>query len=66
MTNVTLTMTDIFTEETVTRTICASNIFARGVTSDESVIVKRLNEWIDVRGNEQHDTVLELESYEIH
>jgi hypothetical protein len=76
MTTVIVNMTDLFTGKIVTRQICVSNItipdYSAALNSECSVIPKhdaiirnKLNEWILNRANQQHNTLLELESYRI-
>jgi hypothetical protein len=68
MEKVTLKMEDIFTGETITRTICASNAYTNGNVCwekrDEKSQRQQLERWIKERGNEQHDTQLALISWE--
>jgi hypothetical protein len=68
MENVTLTMEDMFTGETITRTICALNAYKNGSEcwekGDEKSQRQQLERWIAERGNEQHDTTLALISWE--
>ncbi len=66
MTNVHLTMTDDLTGNKVFRTIDISNL----INWDTQMIVKTegkqremLEEWINERGNDQHDTFLTLNSW---
>ncbi len=68
MNTVTLTMIDIFTEETITRTIDATNAMSNGSISwelgneeNQKVCLER---WINERGNDQHETILNLVSWE--
>ena len=68
MNTVTLTMIDIFTEETITRTIDATNAMSSGSISwelgseeNQKVCLER---WINERGNDQHETILNLISWE--
>lgn len=68
MNTVTLTMIDIFTEETITRTIDATNAMNNGSVSwelgneeNQKVCLER---WINERGNDQHETILNLVSWE--
>jgi len=72
---VTVKMTDLFNGNEVVRTICASNI----MVSDSSAVLDfecqtlaskekqkaLLNAWINDRANEQHNTILELQSWTI-
>lgn len=66
--NVTVTMKDAFTGELVERTIDktnAMNMKADGFfmeTKEEQAA--NLNEWINDRANEQHETFLDLVSWE--
>jgi hypothetical protein len=75
-TTIELTMTDFFTGNPVVRNIDISNFSvpdynaADGwetnvITTDETKRIELLNNWIDERGNEQHDTILTLDSYRI-
>jgi len=70
MATVTLQMKDLFTEASVERTIDISNIsvydgVCNRVLTNPEKIISNLNEWIQERGNEQHNTILELISYSI-
>lgn len=73
MQTVTVTLKDIFTEQLIERTICASNICVADSSADidfehheiaarekQAELLKR---WIAERANEQHDTTLELVSW---
>lgn len=68
MENVILTMEDMFTGETITRTICATAAYTSGSFTwekrDEKSQRIQLERWIKERGNEQHDTELALISWE--
>jgi hypothetical protein len=72
MTTVTVKMTDILNGKAeVERIICASNIMVSCNTwncnkmgSDEQII-KALKLWITERAEAQHDTMLDLVSYQI-
>ena len=63
MKNVTLKMIDLLTEEEVVRTIDVSNAFT-GEDLKEDNVRKNLEEWIENRGNDQHETFLELVSWD--
>ncbi len=67
MRTVTLIMTDILEEKTVERTIDAVNAYSSGSDSYElkSEAEQRANleRWISERGNQQHDTLLDLISW---
>ena len=65
-TTVTLTMLDECTEQEVTRTIDITNAMdtcseLKGIESQR----KNLQNWINERGNEQHETILTLLSWEL-
>ena len=70
--NVTVKMTDAFTGEAVERTIDKTNAmnmkvkvdgFFMGTEQEQRV---NLEEWINDRANEQHETFLDLVSWEFH
>lgn len=67
MNTVTLTMIDELTAETVTRTIDKTNAMSSGDVCwelrGESEQRKNLERWISERGNDQHDTILSLKSW---
>ena len=67
MKTVTLIMNDILNETTVTRTIDALNAYSNGSVcwelQGENEQRRNLENWIKERGNEQHDTLLELVSW---
>ena len=69
MRDVKLNMTDEMTGEKVERTIDITNAMSSGSVCwelrGEDEQRKRLQNWIDERGNEQHDTLLTLNSWEI-
>lgn len=74
MTTITVIMIDHLTEELarVERTIHIGNICVPDnvwncdrVATDDAVIRAALTRWIDDRACQQHDTILELESYRI-
>lgn len=75
MTTVTLKMYDEFNEIEVVRTIDGSNImvnntkapldFEHNIKGTEKQIEENLNKWISERGNDQHETLLTLISWEI-
>jgi len=70
MTNVTLNMTDLFTEKEIIRTVDISVIqFDNGtcweVAKGEGRQRGLINEWIEDRANDQHDTILTLNSWVI-
>jgi hypothetical protein len=66
-TTVTLKMQDLFTEETVERTIDISNAYSNGAVCwelrGENEQRKNLERWISERGNAQHETILSLLSW---
>lgn len=68
-TTVTLNMTDEFTGKKIKRTIDISNAMTSGSTAwelrDKNAQRKALEQWIEDRGNEQHDTILKLDSWTI-
>jgi hypothetical protein len=70
MENVTVTMNDLFTGKQVERTIDITNVMIAGSECQEiaprHIQERLLNEWIEDRANEQHDTILELVSWEVH
>ena len=64
METVTLTMLDEITEKEITRTIDITNAMEtcselKGVESQK----RNLELWIQERGNEQHETILTLQSW---
>lgn len=65
--NVTLVMEDQFTGEEVIRTIDKSNAMTNGAVCwemrGEQDQREALERWINDRGNEQHETILELRSW---
>jgi hypothetical protein len=67
MQTVTLKMIDCLTNESVERTIDATNAYSSGAycweLKGESEQRKNLNRWISERGNQQHETLLELISF---
>jgi hypothetical protein len=68
MKTVTLTMNDALSGEEVVRTIDATNAYSSGNEAWElrgkNEQRKNLESWISERGNEQHNTILELISWE--
>lgn len=66
---VTLHMTDEFTGRKVVRSIDITNVMSSGSTMWElrgkNEQRKNLEAWIEQRGNEQHNTILRLDSWEI-
>lgn len=71
MTNLTINMTDTLTGKEVVRTVDISVIqFDNGtcweVAGDLKVQDRLIKEWIEDRANDQHDTILELNSWTIH
>lgn len=70
MLQVTLKMTDLLEEKEITRTISAINAYSSGDVCwekrNEDEQRKNLERWISERGNDQHDTILQLESWEFH
>ena len=68
MKNVTLKMTDLLSEKEVVRTIDATKAYTSGSVCwekrGEAEQRKSLERWISERGNEQHETILELNSWE--
>jgi hypothetical protein len=69
MNEVTLTMTDLLSNETVTRTIDISNAYvSRGSYSQLGNKEEQrigLENWITERGNDQHEAILQLDSWKI-
>ena len=69
MTTVTLKMNDLLNGKEVVRTIDATNVYSSGnetwVLRGELEQRKNLQRWIMERGNEQHDTILELVSWKL-
>ena len=67
MKTVTLTMNDLLNETTVTRTIDALNAYSSGSVcwelKGENEQRRNLENWIEERGNDQHDTLLDLVSW---
>ncbi len=67
MKTVTLIMKDLLNEKEVERTIDALNAYSNGSVCwelrGEDEQRKNLKNWIDERGNDQHDTILELISW---
>ena len=68
--NVTVKMKDAFTGESVERTIDKTNAmnmqddgFFMGTESEQK---SNLEDWINERANEQHETFLDLVSWEFH
>ena len=68
MKNVTLKMYDELNETTIERTIDAGNAYSNGAVCwelrDEAEQRKNLERWISERGNDQHETILTLVSWE--
>lgn len=68
MNNVILTLKDLFTNEVITRTIDATNAYSNGAVcwelGDEEAQRANLERWVTERGNAQHETILELTSWE--
>jgi hypothetical protein len=68
MTTVTLKMNDLLNETTIERTIDATNSYSSGLDywelKGESEQRESLERWISERGNDQHETILELISWE--
>ena len=71
MTSLTINMTDTMTGKEIIRTVDISVIYidngtcwevAKGEERQRGLI----NEWIEDRANDQHDTILELNSWTIH
>lgn len=75
MTTVKLTLKDLFTDKLITRSIDISNILVNdssaplnwecNILGNKEQQEARLNEWITDRGNEQHNTLLELVTWEL-
>jgi hypothetical protein len=65
MKTVQLEMNDLLNGGTVTRQIDISNIFTGSKPATKENQTDLLNNWINQRGNQQHDTVLELVSFSI-
>ena len=65
MKTVQLEMSDLLNGGTVTRQIDISNIFTGSKPSTKENQTDLLNNWINQRGNQQHDTILELVSFSI-
>jgi len=69
MRTVTLKMQDELNEVEVSRTIDISNIMVAGsgvlVIGTEEQQRDQLNRWINERGNDQHNTILTLLSWEV-
>ena len=66
-TSVTLQMKDLLNETTIERTIDITNAYSNGSVCWElrgrSEQAENLNKWINERGNNQHETILELLSW---
>lgn len=60
-----LKMKDLLNDTTVTRQIDLSNIFTGHKPATKENQTDLLNRWISERGNNQHETILELKSWEI-
>ena len=73
MKTITVKMKDLLSNENniVERTICISNIMTScndwncNKLSTEEKQKEQLNSWIESRANQQHETILELISWEI-
>jgi len=67
MNDVTLQMIDVFTGKQVARTIDITNAMTSGEQClelrDEQSQRAALQSWINERGNQQHDTMLDLVSW---
>lgn len=67
MNTVTLNMTDLMTDEKVSRTIDIVNAMSNGQECwelrNETEQRKNLENWISDRGNEQHNTILMLNTW---
>lgn len=67
MTTVTLKMNDLLNETTIERTIDATNAYSNGSITwelkGENEQRENLERWINERGNDQHETILELTSW---
>ena len=68
MNNVTLNMIDLMTSNKVTRTIDITNAMSTGGETwelkDEQNQRANLEQWINERGNQQHEATLLLESWD--
>ena len=60
-----LKMKDLLNGVVVTRTIDLSNIFTGNKPATKENQIVLLNRWIEERGNNQHETLLELISFEV-
>lgn len=60
-----VTMTDDFTGETITREIDITNVMINNMIASDAQITENLNQWINQRANQQHETILTLVSYEL-
>lgn len=60
-----VTMTDDFTGETINREIDITNAMINNMIASDAQITENLNQWIDQRANQQHETILTLVSYEL-
>ena len=75
MRNVTITMIDLLEEKEVIRTIDISNLmvpdasaaldYECNVLGNEAQQIEGIKIWINQRGNDQHETILEYVSHEI-
>ena len=67
--DVKLNMTDLLTSKKVTRIIDITNLMSSGDYTwellGEDDQKKNLENWIQERGNEQHEAILALDSWEI-
>ncbi|MFK5949535.1 MAG: hypothetical protein QM500_12285 [Methylococcales bacterium] len=70
MQQVTLTMEDLYTGKVINRTIDITNAMYQGSSSwvlgSHQSQESKLKEWIEDRGNAQHNTELELISWMVH
>jgi hypothetical protein len=66
-TSVTLQMKDLLNDTTIERTIDITNAYSNGSVCWELRCrleqADNLNRWINERGNDQHETILELVSW---
>tara|TARA_R110002167_G_scaffold110087_3_gene280320 strand:- start:107 stop:355 length:249 start_codon:yes stop_codon:yes gene_type:complete len=62
---ITVTMTDNFTGETINRDIDITNAMINNIIGTDAQITENLNQWINHRANQQHETLLTLISYKL-
>jgi hypothetical protein len=60
-----VTMTDDFTGKTINREIDITNAMINNTIATDAQIKENLNDWINHRANQQHETFLTLVSYKL-